>query len=49
MYAEEPQDDYHEAVLKTIFQIHMKSPPGDVLVFLPGPSHLAQLAVCAPC
>lgn len=36
MYAEEAQDDYQDAALKTIFQVHLKRPPGDILVFLPG-------------
>lgn len=35
-FAEEPQVDYMEAALQTLFQIHVEQPPGDVLVFLPG-------------
>ena len=38
MYADEAQEDYQEAALKTIFNIHLKLPPGDILVFLPGSS-----------
>lgn len=36
MYAAEPQDDYCEAALKCIFDVHLRRPPGDILVFLPG-------------
>lgn len=36
LYAETSPSDYVEATLKTIFQIHLKRPPGDILVFLPG-------------
>ncbi|ORY76229.1 P-loop containing nucleoside triphosphate hydrolase protein [Leucosporidium creatinivorum] len=43
LYAEEAQADYQEAALKTIFQIHMKRPPGDVLVFLPGQDDIESL------
>ena len=30
------QTDYVDAALRTFFQIHIDSPPGDVLIFLPG-------------
>lgn len=36
MYAARPQQDVMEATLKTVFQIHTASPPGDILVFLSG-------------
>lgn len=36
LYTEEPQEDYLDAALKTIFTIHLRRPPGDILVFLPG-------------
>lgn len=37
MYLPEPTQDFAEAALKSIFQIHMKEPmPGDILVFLTG-------------
>lgn len=36
LYSAEPQPDYLDAALKTIFQIHKTYPPGAVLVFLPG-------------
>jgi HrpA-like RNA helicase len=32
----EPQSDYLDAALVTIFQIHMRRPKGDILVFLTG-------------
>ena len=35
-YATEPQTDYLDAALKTVFQIHTRFPPGAILVFLPG-------------
>ncbi|KAI8550007.1 hypothetical protein RHMOL_Rhmol06G0070400 [Rhododendron molle] len=35
-YTEEPERDYLEAAIRTIMQIHMCEPPGDVLVFLTG-------------
>lgn len=36
-YTEEPQKDYVEAAVLTVFQIHFESPPeGDILVFLTG-------------
>jgi ATP-dependent RNA helicase DHX33 len=44
LYAEQPQADYCDAALKTIFSIHMSRPPGDVLVFLPGQDDIESLA-----
>lgn len=44
LYSEIPQPDYCEAALKTIFQIHLKRPPGDVLVFLPGQDDIETVA-----
>ncbi|POY72033.1 hypothetical protein BMF94_4948 [Rhodotorula taiwanensis] len=35
-YVDEPQDDYVDASIKTIVQIHQHYPPGSILVFLPG-------------
>mgnify|MGYP002477664751 CR=1 FL=1 len=35
MYSAEPQLDYLDSALKTIFQIHKTYPPGSILVFLP--------------
>lgn len=36
LYSAEPQLDYLDSALKTIFQIHKAYPPGSILVFLPG-------------
>ena len=35
-YAKEPENDYLDAALSTIMQIHMGEPRGDILVFLTG-------------
>ncbi|KAL3652948.1 hypothetical protein CASFOL_002629 [Castilleja foliolosa] len=35
-YTQEPERDYLEAAIKTVFQIHLFEPPGDILVFLTG-------------
>ncbi|KAK4056479.1 Salivary acidic proline-rich phosphoprotein 1/2 [Microbotryomycetes sp. JL221] len=43
MYTEEPQNDYLDAALKTIISIHMRQPPGDVLVFLAGQDDIENL------
>ncbi|GAA6005855.1 uncharacterized protein JCM10292_004661 [Rhodotorula paludigena] len=43
-YATEPQPDFCDAALKTVFQIHNKLPPGDILVFLPGQDEIDSLA-----
>ncbi|KAK4051658.1 Salivary acidic proline-rich phosphoprotein 1/2 [Microbotryomycetes sp. JL201] len=43
-YTAEPVTDYLDAALKTVFAIHMKRPPGDVLVFLPGQDDIESLA-----
>jgi ATP-dependent RNA helicase DHX8/PRP22 len=36
MYSREPEDDYLDAALTTIMQIHLTEPAGDILVFLTG-------------
>ena len=33
---QEPERDYLEAAIRTVVQIHMCEPPGDILVFLTG-------------
>ncbi|KAL8252915.1 hypothetical protein R6Q59_036608 [Mikania micrantha] len=33
-YTQEPERDYLEAAIRTVVQIHMCEPPGDILVFL---------------
>ncbi|CAM0142926.1 Salivary acidic proline-rich phosphoprotein 1/2 [Umbelopsis sp. WA50703] len=39
----EPQSDYLDAALVTIFQIHMRRPKGDILVFLTGQEEIEAL------
>ncbi|KAJ1609510.1 putative pre-mRNA splicing factor ATP-dependent RNA helicase [Cryptosporidium canis] len=36
LYSKEPVEDYVEAALATVLQIHLREPPGDILVFLTG-------------
>ena len=44
MYIPKPTQDFTEAALKTIFQIHYKEPlPGDILVFLTGQDTVESL------
>ena len=35
-YTKQPEADYIQAVVVTVFQIHITQPPGDILVFLTG-------------
>eukprot|EP00276_Gloeochaete_wittrockiana_P016285 CAMPEP_0184349888 /NCGR_PEP_ID=MMETSP1089-20130417/37332_1 /TAXON_ID=38269 ORGANISM="Gloeochaete wittrockiana, Strain SAG46.84" /NCGR_SAMPLE_ID=MMETSP1089 /ASSEMBLY_ACC=CAM_ASM_000445 /LENGTH=713 /DNA_ID=CAMNT_0026682391 /DNA_START=68 /DNA_END=2209 /DNA_ORIENTATION=+ len=35
-YTAEPERDYLEAAIKTVMQIHVTEPPGDILLFLTG-------------
>ncbi|DBB04577.1 hypothetical protein WJX77_008716 [Trebouxia sp. C0004] len=35
-YTQEPERDYLEAAIRTVVQIHVCEPPGDILVFLTG-------------
>ncbi|PWA83024.1 RNA helicase family protein [Artemisia annua] len=35
-YTQEPERDYLEAAIRTVVQIHLSEPPGDILVFLTG-------------
>lgn len=35
-YAKSPSDDYVDAAVKQVMQIHMSHPPGDILVFMTG-------------
>lgn len=47
LYTEHPQEDYIEAALATIMQIHQHNPhdkEGDILVFLPGLEEIESLA-----
>lgn len=36
MYSREPEEDYLDAALTTVMQIHLQEPAGDILVFLTG-------------
>ncbi|XP_063932493.1 ATP-dependent RNA helicase DHX8-like [Zophobas morio] len=36
LYSREPEEDYLDAALITVMQIHLNEPPGDILVFLTG-------------
>lgn len=36
MYAKEPEQDYLDASLITVMQVHLSQPPGDILLFLTG-------------
>lgn len=45
LYTSEPVDDYVEAALSTILQIHAFEDQGDVLVFLPGRDEIEELAL----
>ncbi len=36
MHPQEPERDYLEAAIRTVVQIHVCEPPGDILVFLTG-------------
>ncbi|KAI7903027.1 P-loop containing nucleoside triphosphate hydrolase protein [Cokeromyces recurvatus] len=44
MFTVEPQNDYLDAALVSIFQIHVNNPKGDILVFLPGQDAIESLA-----
>lgn len=35
-YLKEPVSDYCQAAVDTVFNIHLKEPAGDILVFLTG-------------
>ena len=36
LYSKEPEQDYLDASLITVMQIHLSQPPGDILLFLTG-------------
>lgn len=44
LYCKEPEQDYLEAALITIMQIHLSEPAGDVLVFLTGQDEIDTCA-----
>ncbi|KAF8606648.1 P-loop containing nucleoside triphosphate hydrolase protein [Ceratobasidium sp. AG-I] len=43
MYLADTTPDYLESALKTVFQIHLNQPPGDILVFLSGQEDIENL------
>nr|CAG8469685.1 5942_t:CDS:10 [Entrophospora candida] len=43
-YLSEPCSDYVEKTIQTIFDIHVKEPPGDILVFLTGQNEINRVA-----
>ena len=45
LYAAEPQEDYVDAAVTTVLQIHLYEGEGDVLVFLPGQEDIEAAAV----
>ncbi|KAK6921901.1 DEAD-box helicase, OB fold [Dillenia turbinata] len=42
-YTEQPQQDYLDAAIVTIFQIHLQEGPGDILVFLTGQEEIESV------
>lgn len=43
-YLREPTSDYVESTVQTVFDIHMKEPKGDILVFLTGREEIDRAA-----
>lgn len=44
LYTKEPQRDYLDAAVLSIFQIHMERPSGDILVFLTGQEEIEAVS-----
>jgi ATP-dependent RNA helicase DHX8/PRP22 len=44
LYTKEPQADYLDASLQTVLEIHLASPPGDILLFLTGQEEIETAA-----
>lgn len=44
LYTQSPVNDYMEAALSTIVQIHANEPPGDILVFLTGQDEIENIS-----
>lgn len=42
--AKQPQNDYIQSCVSTIFQIHLNGPPGDILVFFTGQDEIEGVA-----
>ena len=47
LYSKEPEQDYLEAALITVMQIHLSQPPGDVLLFLTGKEEIDTACLAA--
>lgn len=43
LYTSQPQEDYIDATLISIFQIHLEESPGDILVFLTGQEEIESV------
>lgn len=43
-YTQQPESDYLDATIRTIMQIHMAEPPGDILAFLTGQDEIETVA-----
>ncbi|KAL6538793.1 Pre-mRNA-splicing factor ATP-dependent RNA helicase DEAH10 [Orobanche minor] len=43
LYTRQPETDYTDAALITIFQIHLEEEPGDILVFLTGQEEIESI------
>ena len=44
LFAKEPESDYLDAALITVMQIHLREPPGDILLFLTGQEEIDTAA-----
>ncbi|RUS25213.1 P-loop containing nucleoside triphosphate hydrolase protein [Jimgerdemannia flammicorona] len=44
LYTKEPENDYMDAALITVMQIHLSEPPGDILLFLTGQEEIDTAA-----
>jgi len=44
LYTKEPESDYLDAALITVMQIHLREPPGDILLFLTGQEEIDTAA-----
>lgn len=48
LYTKEPETDYLDASLITVMQIHLREPPGDILLFLTGEWNLVEIRTFKP-
>lgn len=44
LYTPQPEEDYLDAALVTVMQVHVEEPPGDILVFLTGQDEIDSMA-----